>query len=92
VAFAAVSRAPVAKFEAYKQRMGWSFVWVSSSTSDFNYDYRVSFTPGELREAVFNFGTAAPEMSDREGVSVFYRDEVGTIFHTSAYGHGESTS
>ncbi len=92
VAFAAVSRAPLAKLTGYKQRMGWSFVWVSSSTSDFNYDYGASFAPGDYDEAVFNFGTLAPGMSDREGVSVFCKDEAGTIFHTySTYGRGIDT-
>src|SRR5712692_1012178 len=57
VSFVAVSRAPLAKLSAYKQRMGWSFAWVSSGASDFNYDYGVSFAPDELEEPCFNYGT-----------------------------------
>src|SRR5262249_7018833 len=48
VTFAVVSRAPFAKIDAYKKRMGWSFRWVSSHGSDFNFDYHVSFTPEQL--------------------------------------------
>src|SRR6202451_4039617 len=43
VAFTAISRAPIAKIEAFKKRMGWRFKWVSSDGSDFNFDYHVSF-------------------------------------------------
>jgi predicted dithiol-disulfide oxidoreductase (DUF899 family) len=50
VTFAAVSRAPLAKIDAYKKRMGWSFPWVSSHGSDFNFDYHVSFTPEQVVE------------------------------------------
>jgi predicted dithiol-disulfide oxidoreductase (DUF899 family) len=87
----AISRAPYAKVAAFKQRMGWSFPWVSSSGSDFNYDYNVSFTPEELArgEAYFNFTLTNPGVADREGVSVFYRDQNGDVFHTySAYARG----
>src|SRR2546428_3733811 len=48
ITMAAVSRAPYAKLAAYKRRMGWTFPWYSSVGSDFNFDYRVSFTPNEL--------------------------------------------
>ena len=50
VAFSAVSRAPLAKLQAYKQRMGWSFPWASSRDSDFNFDFNVSFTEKQQRE------------------------------------------
>ena len=50
VTLTAVSRAPLAKINAYKKRMGWSFPWVSSYGSDFNLDYRVSFTPEQIAE------------------------------------------
>jgi predicted dithiol-disulfide oxidoreductase (DUF899 family) len=53
VTFTAVSRAPLAKLEAYKKRMGWSFPWVSSQGSDFNRDYSVSFAAEELQKPVF---------------------------------------
>src|SRR5579872_2062475 len=48
VTLVAVSRAPLAKVEAYKRRMGWKFPWVSSFGSDFNHDFHVSFTEAEL--------------------------------------------
>jgi predicted dithiol-disulfide oxidoreductase (DUF899 family) len=50
VTLAAVSRAPFAKIKAYKQRMGWTFPWASSSDTDFNFDFDVSFTEAEQRE------------------------------------------
>jgi predicted dithiol-disulfide oxidoreductase (DUF899 family) len=90
VTMIAISRAPYAKLAAYKKRMGWSFKWVSSFGTDFNFDYRVSFTPEELasNEAVYNFGTLVPGVSDREGVSVFHKTDAG-VFHTySTYARG----
>ena len=89
VTFVAVSRAPLAKLLAYRGRMGWSFDWVSSFESDFNYDFGVSFRPEELDRPVFNYGTLVPGLEDREGASVFFRDESGSMFHTySTYGRG----
>jgi len=92
VTMVAVSRAPWQKLEAFKKRMGWNFKWVSSSESDFNSDYHVSFAPEELakKEVVYNFTTNDDiESSEREGVSVFYKDATGCVFHTySAYARG----
>jgi predicted dithiol-disulfide oxidoreductase (DUF899 family) len=91
VTMIAVSRAPYAKLAAYQKRMGWNFKWVSSSATDFNFDYRVSFTPEELekKEAVYNFATIRPGMPEREGASVFYKDPAGRVFHTySTYARG----
>jgi predicted dithiol-disulfide oxidoreductase (DUF899 family) len=49
-----ISRAPYGKLAAYEKRMGWSFKWVSSLETDFNFDYHVSFRPEELaKEAAF---------------------------------------
>jgi len=83
VTFVAASRAPLAKIEAFKRRMGWRFKWVSSP-SDFNYDYHVSFTPEALEDqtAFYNYGSTDPGMPDREGASVFYKDPTGAVFHT----------
>ncbi len=50
VAFSAVSRAPLAKLQAFKQRMGWTFPWASSFKSDFNDDFNVHFTEEQQRE------------------------------------------
>jgi predicted dithiol-disulfide oxidoreductase (DUF899 family) len=94
VTMIAVSRAPYEKLAAYRKRMGWKFKWVSSGDTDFNYDYRVSFTPEEMTkgEAFFNYATQNPGHSEREGHSVFYMDERGEIFHSySCYARGNET-
>ena len=91
VTMVAVSRAPYSKLAAYHKRMGWSFKWFSSFESDFNFDYHVSFTPEEMsqQKAFYNFTLQDPGDADREGVSVFYKDENGNIFHTySTYARG----
>jgi len=91
VSLVAVSRAPLAKIEAFRKRMGWTFKWVSSFQSDFNYDYHVSFTPDEIRRGpvFYNYANTKMDGEDREGVSVFYKDEHGTVFHTySSYARG----
>ncbi|MCC8937655.1 DUF899 domain-containing protein [Bradyrhizobium sp. Arg68] len=83
-AMAGISRAPLAKLEAFKQRMGWTFDWVSSGDNDFNYDYGVTFTREQMDkgEAQYNFGTTPPYGDELPGVSVFYRDDSGAVFHT----------
>jgi predicted dithiol-disulfide oxidoreductase (DUF899 family) len=80
----AVSRAPLAKLDAFSKRMGWSFDWYSSEGSDFNYDFAVSFTPEQIKagHASYNFGTSGFGIEDAPGISVFYRDEAGNIFNT----------
>lgn len=80
----AVSRAPLEKLEAFRKRMGWTFDWVSSGASDFNYDYAVSFTPDQIRsgEKAYNFGTSGFGVEEAPGISVFYRDAASDIFHT----------
>jgi len=91
VTMIAVSRATHAKLAAYKKRMGWAFKWVSSAGSDFNFDYRVSFTQDEVarKSALYNFTIQDPGVDEREGVSVFYRDPQDRVFHTySAYARG----
>ena len=101
VAFAAISRAPLAKLQAFARRLGWTFKWVSSQGTDFNYDFEVSFQPDALArgDATYNFaklsslrsgGTVlniAP--SDMPGISVFAKDESGAVFRTySTFGRG----
>ena len=80
----AVSRAPVTKLDAFKQRMGWTFDWVASGDGDFNYDYGVTFTRDQIDkgEAKYNFGATPPYGEELPGISVFYRDESGSVFHT----------
>jgi predicted dithiol-disulfide oxidoreductase (DUF899 family) len=90
VTFTAVSRAPLAKIEAYKKRMGWSFPWVSSYGSDFNYDFHVSFTEEQLAagKVDYNYGLVEGE-EELPGVSVFYKNDKGEVFHTySCYARG----
>ena len=87
----AVSRAPIAKLEAFKKRMGWTFEWVSSGNDDFNHDYGVTFTREEIDkgEKKYNYGTTPFYGDELPGISVFYRDEAGDIFHTySTYARG----
>jgi predicted dithiol-disulfide oxidoreductase (DUF899 family) len=91
VTFTAVSRAPLAKIDAYKQRLGWSFPWVSSYESDFNFDYQASFTPEQIAQgnACYNFEVRPNIHSEEVGVSVFYKNEKGEVFHTySCYSRG----
>jgi predicted dithiol-disulfide oxidoreductase (DUF899 family) len=91
LAFAAVSRAPLVKLMAFKQRMGWTFKWLSSFGSDFNYDYQVSETAEEKAkgQAYYNYRMGKSAGSERYGASVFYRDDDGSIFHTySCYARG----
>jgi predicted dithiol-disulfide oxidoreductase (DUF899 family) len=89
--FVAVSRAPYAKLDDYRRRMGWTFNWVSSGASDFNYDYQASFTPEEMKakRALYNFEMRDPFAREREGHSIFFRDSDGAVFHTySCYDRG----
>lgn len=87
-AFVLVSRAPVARLEAYRKRMGWTLRWVSSLGSDFNFDYRVSFEPGETG-LKYNHGTLEPYGEEAPGLSVFRHGEDGAIYHTySVYARG----
>jgi predicted dithiol-disulfide oxidoreductase (DUF899 family) len=91
VTMVAISKAPFDKLEAYKKRMGWTFKWVSSSGSDFNHDYQVSFTPEEMQkgEMYHNYRTTKFPVEEAPGISVFYQDEDGGIFHTySCYERG----
>jgi predicted dithiol-disulfide oxidoreductase (DUF899 family) len=88
----AVSRAPLAKIQAFRQRMGWRFDWVSSFGTSFNYDFAVSFPKEDVAkdQVAYNF-TVGPAFGseDLPGLSAFYKDEKGTVFHTySAYARG----
>jgi predicted dithiol-disulfide oxidoreductase (DUF899 family) len=91
VTFTAISRAPLAKIEAYRKRMGWSFPWVSSFGNDFNFDYHVSFTPEELAagEADYNFAVRPIDVSDEQGISVFCKNQKGEVCRSySCHGRG----
>ncbi len=89
--FVVVSRAPLNKIERFKNRMGWRFKWVSSTGSDYNYDYQASFRPEDVRKkkVFYNYDTVDMNMTDREGISVFYKDARARVFHTySTYARG----
>jgi len=91
VTFVVISRAPLAKIDAFKKRMGWCFKWVSSYDNDFNFDYHVSFPNDEVAngKVYYNYGTQEFPSEEAPGVSVFYEDGSGDIFHTySAYARG----
>jgi predicted dithiol-disulfide oxidoreductase (DUF899 family) len=90
VSFLAISRAPLAKLEAYRRRMGWGFKWVSSFGSDFNHDFGVSFTPEQMAagSAYWNYANQKPFEAETVGISVFCREQA-QIFHTySCYQRG----
>ena len=87
----AISRATLPEIERFRQRMGWQFKWVSSNGNDFNYDFHVSFTPEELArgEVYYNFGMTAFPAEEAPGISLFYKNDAGEVFHTySTFGRG----
>jgi len=93
VTYVAVSRAPLDQIEAYKKRMGWKFPWVSAFGSDFNFDYHVSFTKEDLAKDQVNYNyrdiSPADAFDELPGLSAFYRNEAGEVFHTySSYARG----
>ena len=91
VTMVTVSRAPLAKLEAFRKRMGWNFKWVSSLGSDFNWDYHVSFKPEDVaaKQVYYNYKVQSFPVAEGPGISVFYKDEAGTIFHTfSSFSRG----
>ena len=81
-----ISRAPLAKLDAFRKRMGWRFKWLSSSSSDFNYDYQVSFTPEQIAggTVTYNYVSGLKSFTTRDltGISVFIKNDAGDVFHT----------
>lgn len=91
VTVVAVSRAALGDIDSFRKRMGWRFKWVSSGESDFNYDFDVSFTPEDLAkgEVHYNYRQQFFPSPDAPGVSVFYKDDAGVVYHSySTYGRG----
>jgi predicted dithiol-disulfide oxidoreductase (DUF899 family) len=91
VTLLAVSSAPLDRIAKFKARMGWTHKWVSSAGSDFNRDFHVSFSPEELErgEVEYNYRMIQLTGTEQPGISVFYRDPDGTVFHTySCYSRG----
>jgi predicted dithiol-disulfide oxidoreductase (DUF899 family) len=90
VSYVSISRAPFAEIEAFKKRMGWHFKWVSSNGGDFNYDYNVSFNKEDAAKVFYNFDMQDFVSEELSGLSVFYKDENGDIFHTySCHARGD---
>jgi len=90
-AFAVVSRAPLKEIVPFKKRMGWHFPWLSSNQTDFNFDLNVSFTPEQIKsgKAIYNYAKLDMDIDEREGVSAFYKDKKGDVYHTySSYARG----
>jgi predicted dithiol-disulfide oxidoreductase (DUF899 family) len=91
ITFVAISRAPLAEIQRFRQRMGWQFQWVSSHGTHFNHDFAVSFVPEERveGEVYYNYDMRPFPATEAPGISLFYRDDAGEIFHTySTYGRG----
>jgi predicted dithiol-disulfide oxidoreductase (DUF899 family) len=91
VTLVAISHAPLEKIESFRKRMGWTFKWVSAGNTDFNYDYNVSFGPEQISkgEIYHNYRVRKSAMTEVAGISVFYKDPAGTVFHTySCYERG----
>jgi predicted dithiol-disulfide oxidoreductase (DUF899 family) len=92
VSLVTVSRAPLEEIEAFQKRMGWRFSWVSSYGSDFNYDYHVSAKAEEIetKQVTYNYAVRDLFSEEMSGLSVFYKNAEGEIFHTySTYGRGD---
>jgi predicted dithiol-disulfide oxidoreductase (DUF899 family) len=91
VTLIAISAAPLERLESLSRRMGWTFTWVSSGGTDFKRDFHVRFSPDELAagEIEYNFAPMQTSMTELPGISVFYRDASGGVFHTySCYSRG----
>ena len=90
VTMVTISRAPLERLEAFKKRMGWDFKWVSSLHNEFNFDYYASYeAEGSNEPVMFNYRLTDPFTAETPGISVFYKNEAGEIFHTySTYARG----
>ena len=91
LAVSLVSRAPLAEIERFRQRMGWTFKWASSHGGDFNTDFGVSFPPESRAggEVFYNYRMTAFPKEEAPGISFFYKDDAGQVFHTySTFGRG----
>ena len=91
VTMVVASNAPLEKLAAFQKRMGWTFKWVSSLGSSFNADFQVSFTQEDLDsgDVYYNYKRQGFPMTEAPGLSVFYKDGDGAIYHTySTYARG----
>ena len=91
VTFLAISRATLPEIQAFQKRMGWRFKWLSSFGTDFNFDYQVSTGKEEQGKSkvYYNYELTEFPSEERPGLSVFYKNEAGEIYHTySTYARG----
>lgn len=91
VTLVAISRTSTETIHAFKSRMGWTFPWVSSLDTDFNQDFNVSFSADEVASGsvTYNYARQPFPSTEAPGVSVFYKDDDDTLFHTySCYARG----
>jgi predicted dithiol-disulfide oxidoreductase (DUF899 family) len=86
----AVSLAPLQKLQAQARRFGWTFKWVSSHGSDFNFDYHVSFSPEALErgDTVYNYTPQKLGSTEMPGISAFFRDGKQIYHSYSTYARG----
>ncbi|CAG0960176.1 hypothetical protein PHYC_00681 [Phycisphaerales bacterium] len=84
ISFATISKAPIEKIEQFRKRMGWTFAWVSGANTDFGHDFGVSFTDQELTSdtSVYNFTDKPYPIRELPGLSVFFKDSRGNLYHT----------
>jgi predicted dithiol-disulfide oxidoreductase (DUF899 family) len=90
-ALVVISRAPLNEIKPFKKRMGWRFKWLSSNQVDFNFDFNVSFTPEQIKSGAlpYNYGEFKMKIDELQGVSAFYKDKQGDVYHTySSYARG----
>jgi predicted dithiol-disulfide oxidoreductase (DUF899 family) len=91
IALLAISRAPMAEIERFRQRMGWQFAWASSNGNDFNRDFHVSFAPEDRvdGEVYYNYHHTAFPADEAPGISIFVKNDASEVFHTySTFGRG----
>ena len=91
ISFVTVSKAPIEKLDQFRTRMGWTFPWVSAAHTDFSHDFGVSFTDEQLADdkTVYNFTDKPHPIRELPGLSVFYKDAAGDIYHTySSFARG----
>lgn len=86
-----VSKAPLFKLQAFAERMEWRFPWVSARDNSFNEDFHVSFSPGQQSDGkvVYNFQETDLLASEMPGLSVFVKEDDGSLYHSySTYARG----
>src|SRR5262249_45102018 len=86
--FVAVSRAPIQKLAAYQKRMGWTFPWLSSAESEFNFDFNVSFRQEDIdaKRVSYNYARSSYSGTEAPGFSTFLRDGEQVFHAYSTFG------